>query len=101
MRQPTVKQIAEQTSLSSAKQNIDLMLRGKQAFNHIRNGKKKLMDLQDMAKHLEREHFLTPNQLSYIEGIYESWITGIGEMKGDQEIKGAGTHHDIRKVIRY
>ena len=100
-RQPTPKQIALDTALKSTQANIDLMLKGKQAFNHIRNGKKKLMDLQDMAGQLQREHFLTPNQMNYIEGIYESWMAGIGAIKNDPVLKGATTHHDKKKGLRY
>ena len=87
---------------ASTQANIDLMLKYRKAFDHIRNGKKKLALLLDIAERFKQDKFLTPKQMSLInEGIYESFWKGLSAARKDPELAGATTHHDMKKSLRY
>ena len=83
----------------SAKANIDLMLKYKKVFQHIKGGDQYLTIVQDLSRSKEK---YTPNQLSLInEKIYEKFMKGLGKYLGDEKITGATTKHDTKFGMRF
>lgn len=59
-----------------AKHNLEIIFANEKHLLTVRNGAKKLADARDFHGRLVRGEELTPNSLSYIDGIYEKTMEG-------------------------
>jgi hypothetical protein len=74
-------------ALASARANLNMILANTRHLLKVRKGEEKLKAAQDFDAILKRGDDLTPNQMSYIEGILEAVWDGAG-------YPSANVHHD-------
>lgn len=65
-------------ALRTARVHLDFILGNEEALLRVRNGERFLAAAREMSALLDRTGILTPNQLSYIESIYERTWEGAG-----------------------
>ena len=79
----------------SAKEQLRFVLANERHLLKVRNGQKKLEDGKEFMALIERGVPLSPNQLSYADGIYEAVWRGAGR-------EAVNLHIDKkRKGLRY
>lgn len=66
------------TAISSARDNLAFILENEKNLLKLRNGKRHIQAARSFWDIIRRGGMLTPNQLSYIDGIYEMVWKGKG-----------------------
>jgi len=61
-----------------ARNKLEFILDNAAHLRAVRNGSLKLQAAEEFWDKLERKEELTPNQIAYVDGIYESTWKGIG-----------------------
>jgi hypothetical protein len=65
-------------AMASAREQLRIILANEKYLLRVRNGAKKLADARDFSERLAKGEELTPNGLSYIDGLYEKMFEGSG-----------------------
>jgi hypothetical protein len=85
---------SETQARNTARGQLEIILANPKALLSLRGGTKKLSDARDLDKRMKSGEPFSPGQYSYVDGLYEATMKGLG-------LPSVDNHRDRRSTLRH